>query len=340
MTKRFALVTVAGSVVVAVAVVVFPVVVPSVYSGAPSRTAARNVKSSLLVRNTSTSSSDQSVPTASNCGGEPTLVDDGITWTCTFDSEFTGSSLDLTKWMPMTTAASGYTSGDSACFEDSPANVSVGNGYLSLTAREEAAPFLCQDPYGSFYTQYTSGYVTTYKLFSQTYGRFEVMAKVPAATAQGLQSSFWLYPESLDGYGPWPMSGEIDIAETYSDTPGVAIPYIHYLVDPLSISASTDTNTFTNDSCVIDPTKFNDYVLEWTPTSMTVTINGNVCLVDHWIPLVPQIAPQPFNQPFFINLTQALGIGLNQFDPSTTPLPATTEIKYVRVWQGQSWGGG
>ena len=39
------------------------------------------------------------------------------------------------------------------------------------------------------------------------------------------------------------------------------------------------------------------------------------------------------DQPFIVSLTQALGVGTNAFDPSTTPLPATTQIDYVRVWK-------
>ena len=40
----------------------------------------------------------------------------------------------------------------------------------------------------------------------------------------------------------------------------------------------------------------------------------------------------PFDQPFIMSLTQALGIDSNAFDPNTTPLPATTQIDWVRVW--------
>jgi beta-glucanase (GH16 family) len=254
-------------------------------------------------------------------------VADGSNWTCSFDTEFTGTSLDPSQWMPITTAASGYTSG-AACFVNSPNNISVGNGYLSLTARQEATPFICNDPYGSFATQYSSGTVSTYGLFTQTYGRFEVRAKIPPATVAGLQSSLWLVPQNTTG-----TAAEIDIAEMYSEYPTLAIPTIHYNYDPNTTNAATNTNVTTNYSCTIDPTQFNDYVVEWTPTSITMLYNGQTCLVDHWIPSSPLVAPQPFNQPFFINLTQALGIWTNNFDPATTPLPATTEIQYVRAWK-------
>jgi hypothetical protein len=45
------------------------------------------------------------------------------------------------------------------------------------------------------------------------------------------------------------------------------------------------------------------------------------------------VKPQPFDQPFFVALTQALGQNGNAFDPNTTPLPATTQVDHVRVWR-------
>ncbi len=217
------------------------------------------------------------VPTGDSCGGQPTLVSDGSTWTCSFDSEFTGTSLDTKQWTPITTAGSGYISGLTACFMNSPNNISVGDGYLSLTARQEAAPFFCNMPVGGFATQYTSGTISTYGLFSQTYGRFDIRAKIPPATIAGLQSSLWLVPQALT-----PPS-EIDIAEMYSEYPTLAIPTIHYSYDPATTNARTNTNMVTNYSCTIDPAVFNDYVVEWTPTTITMLYNGKTCLVDNWI---------------------------------------------------------
>jgi beta-glucanase (GH16 family) len=269
-------------------------------------------------------------PSPPSCDNQQTLVADGTTWTCTFDSEFTGTSYDPSQWQAIETATSGYTSGLTACFVNSPNNISVGNGYLSLTAREEAAPFTCSDPYGNFTTQYTSGELSTYGLFSQAYGRFEVNAEVPSSAIPGLQSSFWLYPQD-SVYGPWPASGEIDIAEIYSEYSVLGIPYLHYNAGPTD--PLTNTNVVTNYACLIQPGQFNDYVVEWTPGTITVSFNGTTCLIDHWTPASPQTGFEPFDQLFFINLTQALGVGTNAFDPATTQLPATTEIKYVRVWQ-------
>jgi beta-glucanase (GH16 family) len=264
--------------------------------------------------------------TAPTCGGTVLLKSTGAAWRCTFDDEFSGRALDTRKWVPQTTAQSGYHSGVE-CFVSTPNNVAVANGSLRLTVRKEAKPFTCSDPFGSYTTQYTSGMVSTWGLFSQAYGRFEVNAKLPAATVKGLQESFWLWPADPTAYGPsWPDSGEIDIAEAYSLYPDRAVPYIHYN------AASPDPNV-TNTSCLIaNLATYHRYAVEWTPSALTILYDGKRCLVDSWHPAAPLVAPQPFDKPFLIALTQALGITTNAFDPKVTPLPATTQVDWVRVW--------
>ncbi len=259
----------------------------------------------------------------SACGGQPTVTVDGQQWRCTFDDEFNGTTLDTSNWAVEQTADGGYHSGIE-CDEDSPGNVSVSGGTLNLTAEQARSPFLCPgDP--PYETDYTSGMVSTYQRFDQTDGLFEINAKISGAKTQGLQTSFWLYPAQLT-YGPWPASGEIDIAELFSQYPTLAIPFVHY--NP----SATDPDD-TNDDCVIgDPSQFHTYAVEWTTDSLTFLYDGQTCLVDHWNAASPLVDPAPFNQPFYICLTQALGIGTNEFVPGTTPLPATTSVDWVRVW--------
>ena len=227
--------------------------------------------------------------------------------------------------MPITTAASGFHSGPE-CFVDSPNNTSVANGVLTLTVRKEATPFTCASPSGAYTTQYTSEQVATYGTFAQAYGRFEVRAKVPNTPIPGLQESFWLWPQNQVKYGAWPLSGEIDIAEMYSWVNDRAIPFVHYnnYLDP----------NVTNNYCMIaDLGQFHTYAVEWTPQSLTIIYDGQTCLVDNWNPMAPQVKPAPFDQPFIVALTQLLGVQNNAFDPTTTPLPASTQVDYVRVWK-------
>jgi beta-glucanase (GH16 family) len=271
------------------------------------------------------SQAQPAVSTQPACGALTLYKASGTPWQCTFDDEFNGTSLDTNSWSTQTTAASGYHSGPE-CFVDSPNNVSVSGGTLNLTVRSEAAPFTCTSPLTSYTTSYTSGMVTSAGKFSQAYGRFEVRAKLPAAAVKGLQESFWLWPVDATHYGnSWPQSGEIDIAEGYSQYPDRMIPYIHY------VPKTWDFNVTNNYCTILDISQFHTYAVEWTSSTITMKYDGKTCVTDNWKPLLAK--PAPFDQPFFLALTQALGIGGNAFNPATTPLPATTQIDYVRIWQ-------
>ncbi|AXT86307.1 hypothetical protein C6I20_14715 [Aeromicrobium sp. A1-2] len=246
-------------------------------------------------------------------------------WECTFADEFSGTSLNTDNWFVQTTDGSGFQGGGD-CFVNTADNVSVASGVLSLTTRREAAPFTCKSPYGDYTSQHTSGMVSTYTKFAQAYGRFEIRAKFPASTVQGLHSALWLWPEDASKYGSWPASGEIDIAERYSAYPDRAIPYIHYntsLLDP----------SVTNNYCLInDISSFHTYLAEWTANAITISYDGQVCVTHAISPLAPLTGSAPFDQPFIVALTQALGVAGNDLVDST-PLPATTQIDYVHVWK-------
>jgi beta-glucanase (GH16 family) len=284
------------------------------------------------------STSPQTAPT---CGNEPLPPDPGgVRWTCSFDDEFdstTGdaSSLNTSWWTPQQTATSGFASGPSgyeACYVDLSDNISVSGGALHLTVRKESTPFQC----GALTTQYTSGMVSTGSRFDQSYGRFEVRALLPQTVLPGLQETLWLYPQNLT-YGPWPASGEVDFAEFYSLLSVLDVPYIHYNYDASITDLLSHTNITTAD-CPINPAQYNNYAVTWEPGSFTITINGATCLIDKYQANGGLSATAPFDQPFFIALTQGLGIGTNAYDPSLTPLPATTSIDYVRAWRGSESG--
>lgn len=295
--------------------------------------------------NTNTTPTDSKVPnttppptSTATCDNTSSKKSDGTPWICTFSEEFNGTSLDRSKWLVHKTANNGYKSGPHACFVDSPNNVSVSNGTLKLTARKESATFPCSTLNSSGTANYTAGTVSTYNIFSQTYGKFEVRASVPNTNIKGLQSAFWMLPQNVtkyytekSGYG-WPSSGEIDIAEIYSTYPDRAIPFLHYVSDP----SYTKSENLTNNYCLIsDVSKFHTYALEWTPKTITIIYDGKVCMSTAWKGGSPLTGGQPFDSPFYMILTQALGVtnNGNGFDPNTTPLPATTQVDYVRIWK-------
>jgi beta-glucanase (GH16 family) len=252
------------------------------------------------------------------CGGLVLAKSGGGRWRCTFDDEFGGRTLNRRAWVPQQTANSFYHSGPE-CFVDRPANVSVAHGALTLTVRKESRPFACVGGSTNTVTQYTSGMVSTYGTFSQTYGRFEVRAKLPGTTARGLQESMWLYPVDLNQRRIARLSrDEIDIGEAFSRYPDRVIPYVH---SNAVVPAADATATH----CLIrDLATFHRYVVEWTPRTISFAYDGKTCLVHR---------SSTFDRPFFVALTQALGVAGNAFDPAVTPLPATTEVDYVRVWK-------
>lgn len=80
---------------------------------------------------------------------------------------------------------------------------------------------------------------------------------------------------------------------------------------------------------MIDITQYNTYGCEWNNETITIYVNGEVCLTNNWDPAAPLQKPQPFDAPFFIALTQAIGTTGNEYIQGETTLPATTTVDYV-----------
>jgi beta-glucanase (GH16 family) len=279
------------------------------------------------------SSADSSV----SCAGTPPVPAPSGSWRCTLDDEFNGTSLNTGIWSVMTTEGSAYTTGPAGhrvCYVNSPQTVSESGGYLNLSVVEEPQSDHCTATMAmtDFDTNYLGGGVISQQKFSQEYGYFQVRSSLPPTDVPGLQETLWLFPENESLYGPWPDSGEIDFAEFYSEYPNNDIPAIHYP------GATNDPNA-TSDTCTIPGQstagQFHTYALLWTPTTMTTYYDGQACMTDVYAPYVtnPDTAPEPFNQPFFLNFTAALGVGAGNSANDATPVPATTEIDWVRVWQ-------
>lgn len=272
-----------------------------------------------------------------SCAGTtPPVAAPSGSWQCTLDDEFNGTSLDASKWSVMTTYGSDYTTGSEShhvCYINSPQTVSESGGYLNLSVVELPQSYHCQGTVSltDFGTNYVGGEVISYQKFSQEYGYFQVRSSLPPTDVPGLQETLWLYPENENLYGPWPDSGEIDFAEFYSEYPNNDIPAIHYPGSNNDPNATTDTCTIPNQS---PAGQFHTYALLWTPTTLTTYYDGTACMTDVYAPYVtnPDTAPEPFNQPFFLNFTAALGADADAAG-ADTPLPATTQIDWVRVWQ-------
>lgn len=250
--------------------------------------------------------------------GDTLSKPDGAAWECTFADDFDGRRLDLTKWVPQKYHSAG-TPPARACFVDDPRNISVADGNLRLTVRKTRFPIFCD---GGF-TSYTAGNVSTYLKFSQQYGRFEARIKVAKTDAPGLQEAFWLWPDvRVPSWTMWPAAGEIDIVETYSQHPDLAIPFLHYTWHN-NFGPQPGLNTAW--TCAAQRGVFNTYALTWTPTTLTIDVNGTTCLVN-------TSGDPAFQKPYIAAFTSALGVGGNALT-ADTPLPATMMVDYLRVWR-------
>lgn len=257
------------------------------------------------------------------CGARPVKAN-GTLWSCSFVDDFSGNVLDRTKWAPQHNYSPGNPTNWS-CHKDSPENVSVGNGKLSLTLRK-GSPQTCGGYRVGETTPYTSGQVSTYARFSQAYGRFEARIRNTKTSEPGLHEAFWMWPDTRYGAANnWPETGEIDITETYSAAPKLGLPYLHYTANDNGGPSTVGPNANTSHSCYAERGVFNTWTLVWGPDRIQVFVNGNLCFTN-------TSGDPAFDKRYIMLLTQGIGWRGNSYT-GTAPLPATLDVDYVRVWK-------
>ncbi|HEX8767067.1 MAG TPA: glycoside hydrolase family 16 protein, partial [Jatrophihabitans sp.] len=132
-------------------------------------------------------------------------------WQLAWSDDFTGNTLDLSKWTPENQSTFGDGNKELACLMSRRANVEVADGMLTLRAIREKTPKICGDSDERFPNgrPYTSAMLSTEGKASWHQGRFEMRAKLPLAAGQskGLWPAFWMRPANGPG------DGELDIME-------------------------------------------------------------------------------------------------------------------------------
>lgn len=245
-----------------------------------------------------------------------------------WSDEFEGASLDASRWTARQDCWGGGNS-ELQCYTASQRNVWVANGLLHLTARAEPVTGVAHpDPdaeAGETVTRdYSSARIDTRGKASFRYGRIEVRARFPEG--QGLWPAIWMLPEH-DNYGPYPQSGETDIAEAVNlgvSCDGCADRVhaaIHHGPRPGAIATQEGW------AAMLDTDAFHVFALEWTPTSMIWSIDGE--------PFLARAVGSPFDQRFHLILNLAVGgawaerTGGRGVDVDA--LPATMIVDWVRV---------
>ncbi len=238
-----------------------------------------------------------------------------------WSDEFDGNTLDLTKWSYQSGGWNG--SNVQNCY--TPNNTMVSGGALQITAEYDPAY-----PCFNGQTDFTSGFVQTKDVASWTYGYFEARVKVPASNSTW--PAFWMSPQD-DIYGPWPMSGEIDIFEIKGHDMTTSYGNAHWG------NSAADRQQEKGPYVVGDADNWHVYAVEWSEGELKFYIDGNhYHTINNFDEPNATVHPGPFNIPYYLRLNVAVGGDYleaphNDANNNINQLPATMEVDYVRVYQ-------
>ena len=235
--------------------------------------------------------------------------------TLTFDDEFDSLSLNNGSggtWSPaFSYSPNGSTDGTLSSYQANPlygptsasdANpFSISNGVLSMAIKPTPA-----DISGTVSKPFITGQLLTDRSFSQTYGYFEMNAKL--SNAAGVVNGFWLLPAD----GSWPP--ELDAAEVVGGNPKTLVMTSH--------SGSGTTPHWTD---VPDTSQaFHTYAVDWEPDKLTWYFDGKQ--------VAQQDTPSDMNKPMYMLLTTVVGTSGTW---SGAPNPGETgqmQVDYVRAY--------
>ena len=181
------------------------------------------------------------------------------------------------------------------------------NGVLTISAAPTSpsvAPYIGNMPY-------TSGLLTSYGSFTQTYGYWEIGAQVPKG--DGLWPGFWLLPAD-QSYPP-----EVDILEMIGNDPSTIYNSFHGK-DGVDSSQATHIGDLS--------AGFHTFGFDWTASTMTWYVDGQ--------PTYQLATPAYMNQPMYMLINLAVGGTWPGAPDATTQFPANLNIDYVHVYADPS----
>ena len=181
---------------------------------------------------------------------------------------------------------------------------SIEDGVLTITAAR--APSETR-PYINNY-EYTSGLLTTYKSFAQTYGFFEVRADMPAN--KGAWPAFWLLPKD----GSWPP--ELDVVEMRGQDPNSLIMTSHS-------KATGSHTTVVSTPYVASTDGFHTYGVLWTKDVLVWYFDNTE--------VARAATPVDMNKPMYMLVNLAVG-GMAGTPTDGLATPAEMQIDYVRAY--------
>lgn len=178
----------------------------------------------------------------------------------------------------------------------------VSNGTLQLTAPNANTPALLNTENSA-------------QPFSFTYGYAQVTMQVPKG--QGVWPAFWLLP--LESADPGQRAGEIDVFEGQGNLPTTTFATYVWNNPSQHLQKILDTGTDLSAG-------YHTYGVDWEKNQITWYLDGKAIqtITSAQAPIDPN--------PMYLILDVWFG-GWNGSTDSTTPFPATMNVKSVQVWQ-------
>ncbi|KAJ4468354.1 glycoside hydrolase family 16 protein [Lentinula edodes] len=224
-----------------------------------------------------------------------------------FEDDFSGDALDTGNWK-RTIALGGFGNGEFEIMTDKDENLKLENGNLyiipTLTSADIGGTSSLFDGYTydlgdactstntsqcsvtsssnttSVIPPVQSSMISTNSTHSIAYGRVQVRAKLPLG--DWLWPAIWMLPVN-NTYGPWPMSGEIDIMEARGNAPTYPAQGTNFVrsslnYSPLPSSSSLLTQIFGWWSMKQGgfDRGFHTYTLEWSPEFIRMYVDSRL----------------------------------------------------------------
>jgi len=231
-------------------------------------------------------------------------------WELTFEDDFTGSSLDTSKWMY------NYFWGDKLLkdtyalpgdkhFYTKGRNIEISDSVLKIVTKKEAASGKIWDPVFGFKNQefdYTSGLISTGKGFRQKYGKVRAKIKMSGAP---VRQSMWMVADKIL---PHVEVAKVEKGKIFYGS------FWGNIAEKGGVKKKVvkkSAGKFTSDFFI--------YSIEWTADKIVWKINEKVVLTQ------TQGVPQ---EPMYLALSSGVSNGVSEHQ-----LPATMEIDWVKVYK-------
>jgi beta-glucanase (GH16 family) len=261
-------------------------------------------------------------------GSGPSSITDpatGKTLSLIWADEFSGVSLDTTKWNYDTGYGNnGWGNDEWQLYTSSSNNVTVENGNLVITARCDSGN--CGKRDGTT----TSARITTKGKFYTKYGSIQARIKIPGG--KGTWPAFWMLGTNID-IVDWPKCGEIDILEVtkYDAADKTTHTTIHWYDQTLVNNIAKGWTYFTGSKTFAESLSndYHIYEVDWNADRIIGKIDGST----YYTKVIDPATMEEFLRNFYLLFNVAVGGNLAEAPTvSGATWPQTMYVDWVRVY--------